>query len=64
MDKERIDEALELLWILCEEGHFDLKRFSLSSDDQDVEQLIDMLAREGLVTVTSSEIKLSKTGYD
>ncbi len=64
MDKERIDEALELLWILCEEGHFDLKRFTLSSDDQDVEQLIDMLAREGLVTVTSSEIKLSKTGYD
>ena len=31
MDKERIEEALELLWVLIEEGHQDLNRFRLSS---------------------------------
>ncbi len=62
MNKERMDEALELLWVLGEEGHHDLKRFRLSSDDADVDALIDMLKGEGLVTLSDSVITLTDKG--
>jgi DtxR family Mn-dependent transcriptional regulator len=62
MERERIDEALELLWILSEEGHYDLKRFGLSSDDHDVESLINTLNEKGLVVVRNNEIRLTDTG--
>ncbi|MBA4349349.1 MAG: DtxR family transcriptional regulator [Thermodesulfovibrio sp.] len=62
MERERIDEALELLWILSEEEHHDLKRFRLSSDDHDVESLINILNEEGLSVVRNNEIRLTDTG--
>lgn len=62
MEKERIDEALELLWVLGEEGHRDLKRFKLSSDDADVEALVGTLKEEGLIILSDSEINLSDKG--
>jgi DtxR family Mn-dependent transcriptional regulator len=64
MERERIDEALELLWVLAEEGHRDLKRFKLSSDDSEIEALIGMLKAEGLVFFSDSEISLTDTGSD
>ena len=47
MDKERIDEALELLWVLNEEAITDLNRFRLSSEDDEVDALINVLKTEG-----------------
>jgi DtxR family transcriptional regulator, Mn-dependent transcriptional regulator len=62
MNKERMDEALELLWVLGEEGHHDLKRFRLSSDDPDVDALTDMLKGEGLATLSDNAITLTDKG--
>ncbi len=33
MEQERIDEALELLWVLDEDARHDQKHFRLGSDD-------------------------------
>ncbi len=62
MEKERIDEALELLWELNEEGHSDIKRFELSSDDNDVSALIASLTADGMVVVEDNSIKLTDKG--
>jgi DtxR family Mn-dependent transcriptional regulator len=61
-DKERIDEALELIWVLEEEGHRDIDRFSLSSDDADVTVLLDTLKDEGFITIDDSSIHLTEMG--
>lgn len=64
MEKERIDEALELLWELSEDGNFDIKKFRLSSDDPDVDSLLQLLIHEGLVTVDDNNIRLTDKGSD
>lgn len=61
---ERIDEALELLWVLDEDGYSDIKRFKLSSDDSDTDALINMLTQEGLATVQDDNIKLTDKGHE
>src|SRR5512135_788191 len=61
-DKERIDEALELIWVLEEEGHRDIDRFSLSSDDADVTVLLDTLQDEGFITIDDGLIHLTERG--
>ena len=48
MERERIDEALELLWLLDEEGHSEMERFRLSSDDPSFQDLLDALIQEDL----------------
>lgn len=63
MESERIDEALELLWVLDEEGYSDLKRFKLSSDDPDTYLLIDTMIKEGLVSIDEHTIKLTDKGH-
>ena len=62
MEQERIDEALELLWVLDEEGHHDLKRFNLSSDDADIDAVVEVLSIEGLADLSDGEIKLTDKG--
>ena len=62
IDKERIDEALELLWMLQEEGHSELERFRLSSDDPDVDELLAALKEEFLVVTEGKIIHLSEKG--
>jgi len=62
MDKERIDEALELIWVLDEEGHRERERFNLSSDDPDTASLVDTLIQEGLATLTGENILLTDRG--
>lgn len=62
MDKERIDEALELLWMLQEEDRSELDRFKLSSDDPDVEELLATLKEEFLVTIEGKIIHLTEKG--
>lgn len=62
MEQERIDEALELLWVLGEEGYSDIKRFQLSSDDPDVGELIGTLGGKGLATSEDHTITLTERG--
>jgi DtxR family Mn-dependent transcriptional regulator len=64
MERERIDEALELLWELSEEESFAIKRFRLSSDDSDVDSLIQLLIHEGLVAVGDNNIRLTDKGNE
>lgn len=64
MEKERIDEALELLWILNEEGYNNLKRFRHSSDDQDVGLLIDVLIKQGYARIEDDNLLLTPMGSD
>jgi len=61
-DRERIDEALELIWVLEEEGHRDIDRFTLSSDDADVALLLNTLREEGFVNITDGSIHLTEKG--
>jgi len=61
--KEQIDEALELIWLLNEDGHQSLKRFRLSSEDDDVETLIPALEKEGLVVISEEKIKFTEKGH-
>lgn len=64
MEKERIDEALELLWVLNEEGYHDLKRFRLSSDDHDVELLIETLVKNGYAKLENNSLLLTSIGFE
>jgi hypothetical protein len=59
-DKERIDEALELLWVLNEEGHNELDRFSLSSDDPDTALIIETLINEDFASISEKKIVLTE----
>lgn len=62
IEKERIDEALELLWLMEEEGQHDRKRFELSSDDPDVPLVVSALLSEGMVAADGSTISLTIKG--
>ncbi|GAB4482347.1 MAG: metal-dependent transcriptional regulator [Thermodesulfovibrionales bacterium] len=61
-DKERIDEALELLWVLCEENISGLDRFMMSSDDPQNELLVETMKQDGLVLVKGGEISFTDPG--
>jgi DtxR family transcriptional regulator, Mn-dependent transcriptional regulator len=62
MDKERIDEAIELLWVLNEEGHKSLDRFRLSSEDDGIDSIIGLMKKDGLIDVTDDSIHFSDKG--
>jgi DtxR family transcriptional regulator, Mn-dependent transcriptional regulator len=62
MDKERIDEALELLWVLNEEGHQALNRFRLSSEDDEVDNIINVLKTDGFVVTSGDDIQFTDKG--
>jgi len=62
MDKERIDEALELLWVLDEEGHQALNRFRLSSEDDEVDAIISVLKTDGFVVTSRDDIQFTDKG--
>lgn len=61
-DKERIDEALELLWDLEEEGCRDRERFRSSTDDPAPDRLIEKLLSEGLVRAEASDLLFTDSG--
>ena len=62
-DKERIDEALELIWVLAEEGHKELERFNLSSDDADTPSMIETMIEDGLIVIDEGNIVLTDKGH-
>ncbi len=62
-DKERIDEALELLWVLNEDQHPDISHFRANSDDADTDAIIETLLHESLASLHGSEIHLTEKGH-
>jgi DtxR family Mn-dependent transcriptional regulator len=62
-DKERIDEALELLWVLNEDQHPDISHFKKNSDDADTEAMVETLLHEDLVSIRGTEIRLTEKGH-
>ena len=62
MDQERIDEALELAWLMEEEGHHELNRFKLNSDDVNFDELLNELTGQCLIVVGNEEAKFTEKG--
>ncbi len=63
-ENERIDEALELIWLLREEGRAFLSNFKVSSDDEYPEEIIRLLIEDGLVNIKGEEIDFTERGYE
>lgn len=63
-EKERIDEALELLWLLEEEKSMDINNFKKASDDKDFDKLFHILKDQNLISVSASTggIKFTEKG--
>lgn len=64
MDKERIDEGLELLWLLDEDNHHELERFRLNSDDPDFDSLLETMKQEGLIIIKDRMVFLTERGSE
>jgi DtxR family Mn-dependent transcriptional regulator len=64
MEQERIDEALELLWVLDEDAHHEQKRFRHDLDDKDADALIQHLVDQGLVVIEGESIRLTPAGAE
>jgi len=64
MIEERLDEALELLWVLQEEHKHDLNVFRLSSEDEDIDTLIEKLQYEKLIYIEGDSIHLTDKGRE
>lgn len=64
MDNERVDEGLELLWLLDEERRPELERFRLRSDDPDFDALLNAMLEEGLASINDSNISLTEKGHN
>ncbi|TAN43137.1 MAG: DtxR family transcriptional regulator [Nitrospirae bacterium] len=62
IDKERLDEALELIWVLDEEGHREHDRFIRSSDDPDNTLLLKTLIDDGFILVENGTVRLTPKG--
>ncbi len=63
IEKERLEEALELLWVLKEEGHSGLKTLKGASDDIDIEGVIEELKKKNLVTISNNEVAFTNEGH-
>jgi len=61
-NKERIDEALELIWKLHEDSHQNISYFRHSSEDDDVESLMIILKTENLVIISGDTIQFTEKG--
>jgi DtxR family Mn-dependent transcriptional regulator len=62
MEKERIDEALELIWGLDETATHDLASFRKALDDKDPDALIKTLKSRGFIAVTEDKLSLTDKG--
>ncbi|HBG93347.1 MAG: hypothetical protein A2X54_04055 [Nitrospirae bacterium GWF2_44_13] len=62
MEQERIDEALELIWLLEEEGRTEFNRFKLNSDDVNFDELVNEMKNQGLLILKDEKVKLTEKG--
>lgn len=62
IQQERIDEALELAWLLEEEGQSDLNRFRLNLDDPNFDELLSTMIDQNLISVKDDTLSLTEKG--
>lgn len=62
MQQERIDEALELAWLLEEEGQPDVNRFKLNLDDPDFDELLRTMLDQNLISIKDNKLSLTENG--
>jgi DtxR family Mn-dependent transcriptional regulator len=62
MEKERIDEALELIWGLDETGTHDLASFRRALDDKDPDALIKALKSKGFAAIEDDKVSFTEKG--
>lgn len=63
MERERLEEALELLWVLKEENKGGLKNLRVSSDDDNISDVIEELKSQNLITVSGDNVDFTEKGY-
>ncbi len=64
MEQERLEEALELLWVLEEEEKGGLKRLRGCSDDDEIDEVITELRKRNLITVDGEEVRFTPEGRE
>lgn len=64
IEKERIDEALELIWVLKEDGKTKISNFNVSSDDESPEEILNQLVENGFINIKGEEIEFTDKGYE
>lgn len=62
MEQERIDEALELIWLLEEEGRPEVNRFKLNSDDLNFDELFQEMISQDLIIVKDNKVGFTEKG--
>lgn len=61
-EEDRIDEALELIWILREEGESYIEDVRKRSEDPNVSQVLYIVESEGLVSTDNGRISFNQQG--
>jgi len=62
MEQERLEEALELLWVLKEEKKDSLNRFHACSDDDEIASIIKELQGKNLIIVDGENVDFTEEG--
>lgn len=62
MEQERIDEALELVWLLEEEGRPEFNRFRLNSDDVNFDELVNEMIKNNLILLKEDKVGFTEKG--
>ncbi|MBT9536970.1 MAG: metal-dependent transcriptional regulator [Nitrospirae bacterium] len=62
MEQERIDEALELVWLLEEEGRTEFNRFKLNSDDVNFDELVNEMIKNNLILLKEDKVGFTEKG--
>ncbi|VAX33440.1 hypothetical protein MNBD_NITROSPIRAE03-945 [hydrothermal vent metagenome] len=63
-EQERLEEALELLWVLEEEEKGGLKRLKGCSDDENIDETVAELQNSGLIIVDGGNVEFTPKGRE
>ncbi|RME65208.1 MAG: DtxR family transcriptional regulator [Nitrospirae bacterium] len=63
MERERLEEALELLWVLKEKEKGGLNNLKVSSDDENINAVIEKQKKQNLITVSGDNVDFTEEGY-
>ena len=61
-EEDRIDEVLELIWMLREEGESYIEDVRKRSEDPNVSQVLYIVESEGLVSTDNGRISFNQQG--
>ena len=59
---DRVDELLELIWILKEKGLSDIQTLLEAASDPEARQVLDLMLQEGLLEMEGESLRLKEKG--